>query len=124
MRTVAYFVLGLAGLSLVMSLSWRAASRRHTLPCPVWLRWLVELDNPLTKSNRAAEIVRQLSLTAGMRVLDIGCGPGRLTIPIAKEIGPHGQVVAVDLQLGMLRRLQQRVEAAAGRSRISSRSCA
>src|ERR1700674_5473743 len=112
MRIIGSLVLGLAGLSLLVSLGWRFSSRRYSLPCPVWLRWAVELDNPFTKSNRAAEIVRQLNLTGGMRVIDIGCGPGRLTIPIANQIGPQGEVVAVDSQPGMLHRVQQKLEAA------------
>lgn len=52
---------------------WRLASRRQSLPCPVWLRWMVELDNPFTKTNRAAEIIRHLNLQPGMTVLDAGC---------------------------------------------------
>ncbi len=112
MRTIASLVLGLAGLSLLVSVGWRFASQKYSLPCPVWLRWAVELDNPFTKSNRATEVVRQLKLTAGMRVVDIGCGPGRLTIPIARQVGPQGEVVAVDAQAGMLRRVQQKAEAA------------
>lgn len=41
-----------------------------------------------------------------MKVLDFGCGPGRLTIPVAKQIGPTGQVTAFDIQPGMLQRVQ------------------
>ena len=47
-----------------------------------------------------------------MKVLDIGCGPGRLTIPIADQIGPQGEVVAMDIQPGMLRRAQEKAQAA------------
>ncbi len=47
-----------------------------------------------------------------MKVLDVGCGPGRLTIPIAQQIGPQGEVVATDIQPGMLRRAQQKAQAA------------
>jgi len=37
-----------------------------------------------------------------MSVLDMGCGPGRLTIPLAEMTGPQGRVVALDIQAGML----------------------
>jgi ubiquinone/menaquinone biosynthesis C-methylase UbiE len=47
-----------------------------------------------------------------MRVLDAGCGPGRLTIPVAKEIGSQGSVVALDIQDGMLQRAQAKAQAA------------
>ncbi|MBK5970146.1 methyltransferase type 11 [Thiorhodovibrio winogradskyi] len=91
---------------------WRLASRRHSLPCPVWLRWLVELDNPFTKTNRAAFIVETLAITRGMTVLDAGCGPGRLTVPLAQSVGSVGRVVAVDIQLGMLARAKTKTDAA------------
>jgi len=91
---------------------WRLASRRQSVPCPVWLRWLVELDNPFTKTNRAAYIVETLALSRGMKVLDAGCGPGRLTVPLARSVGPTGRVVALDIQPGMLARARTRTETA------------
>src|SRR5256885_4342257 len=67
-----------------------------------WLRWMVELDNPFAASNKAAFIVRQLQIQPGMKVLDAGCGPGRVTLPLARAVGAQGQVLAVDLQPAML----------------------
>jgi ubiquinone/menaquinone biosynthesis C-methylase UbiE len=73
---------------------------------------MVELDNPLFRNNRADTIVAHLDLRLGMSALDVGCGPGRLTIPIARKVGPTGHVVAIDLQPAMLRRAMARAEAA------------
>jgi 2-polyprenyl-3-methyl-5-hydroxy-6-metoxy-1,4-benzoquinol methylase len=112
MTSPAYLLIGLVGLVILIFIIWRLVSRRRSLPCPVWLRWLVELDNPFTETNRADVIVRNLDLQPGMKVLDVGCGPGRLTIPIAQQIGPQGEVVAVDIQAGMLRRAQEKAQAA------------
>jgi ubiquinone/menaquinone biosynthesis C-methylase UbiE len=44
-----------------------------------------------------------------MKLLDVGCGPGRLTIPAAVRVGPEGQIVAVDIQPKMIRRLEDRI---------------
>lgn len=96
----------------VIAVAWRFASARQSIPCPVWLRWLVELDNPFTRTNRAAFIVDTLALSGGMAVLDAGCGPGRLTVPLAERVGPQGQVVALDIQPGMLACARLKVEAA------------
>ena len=97
---------------LLVAAVWRLASSRQSLPCPVWLRWLVEIDNPFTKTNRSAFIVERLALAPGMRILDAGCGPGRLTVPLAKRVGASGRVVALDLQPGMIARARVKVEAA------------
>jgi ubiquinone/menaquinone biosynthesis C-methylase UbiE len=112
MTAPTYILIGLVGLIILIVAMWRLASRRYSLPCPVWLRWLVELDNPFTETDRADVIVRNLDLQPGMKVLDIGCGPGRLTVPIARQVGPQGEVVAVDIQAGMLRRAQEKAQAA------------
>ena len=112
MATVPYILLGLVGLIGLVAVIWRVGSRRRSVPCPVWLRWLVELDNPFTKTNRAAVIVERLELEPGMAVLDAGCGPGRLAIPIARQVGPQGEVVAMDIQAGMLERAREKAAAA------------
>jgi ubiquinone/menaquinone biosynthesis C-methylase UbiE len=109
--SVAIIAVILSAVILIMVM-WRIASRRQTLPCPVWLRWLVELDNPFTKINQAAFIVDTLAIENGMIVLDAGCGPGRLTIPIARRVGNSGRVVAMDIQAGMLTRTKTKVDAA------------
>jgi ubiquinone/menaquinone biosynthesis C-methylase UbiE len=107
-----WICLGLVASFVGIGFVWRLASRRHTIPCPVWLRWLVELDNPFTATNRAAVIIGHLGLRPGMTVLDVGCGPGRVTLPAAREVGPTGRVIAIDLQPGMLRRAQERARSA------------
>lgn len=112
MTTYLWFSTGLVGLFLAVFGVWRFASRRQSLPCPAWLSWLVELENPLFRSNRAHVIIERLELQPGMKVLDLGCGPGRLTIPMARQVDPQGEVLAIDVQPGMLRRVQEKAHSA------------
>lgn len=105
-------ILLVAGVVIAVFLVWRLASRRHEIPCPTWLSWLVELDNPLAKTNRSAFIVEHMDLEPGMSVLDAGCGPGRLTLPIASKLGSQGRVLAVDIQQGMLDRTKEKISKA------------
>jgi cyclopropane fatty-acyl-phospholipid synthase-like methyltransferase len=46
-------------------------------------------------SARIAAIVEALPLRPGMRVLEIGCGPGAAARAVAERIG-HGYVLAID----------------------------
>jgi ubiquinone/menaquinone biosynthesis C-methylase UbiE len=69
------------------------------------------VDNPLSKGRTNATLA-YLQLSPGLQVLDAGCGPGRLTIPIAQAVGPKGNVVAVDIQPDMIRRARDKASQA------------
>lgn len=108
MISLLCLVIVLTALAIIIALAWRFASRRYTIPCPVWMKWL--LDTPCTRgtSARTRRTIQRLDLSPGMNVLDAGCGPGRLTLPIAENVAPHGEVTAIDIQEGMLREAQER----------------
>ncbi len=93
---------------IIIAVIWRISSNHASIPCPSWLGWLVELDNPLLRNNRGLVIISNLDLHPGMAVLDFGCGPGRLTIPLARQVGPTGTVTAFDIQPAMLDRVRQK----------------
>lgn len=105
------WMFAIAGFALA-TLLWRLFSRRREIPCPTWLGWMVERDNPFTKVNRARTIIELLGVKPRMKVLDAGCGPGRLTLPLAEAVGPQGEVMALDLQEGMLARVRAKVQSA------------
>lgn len=104
--------LSLFGLIALIFIIWRFASRHYQLPCPAWLAWLVERDNPLAKVTHAKNIVKNLYVKPGMRILDVGCGPGRVTLPLAHAVGPSGIVVAMDIQSEMLKKTEEKAQAA------------
>jgi len=54
-----------------------------------------------------AWIVQHLAPAPGHRVLDLGCGTGRQTIPLARIVGPTGSVVALDVSSTALAALEQ-----------------
>lgn len=83
--------------------------RRLHLPCPSQLSFL--LENPFMKRVAGAQLLLdRADVAPGMRVLDVGCGPGRVTLPAARRVGANGEVVALDVQPAMLRRVQQKLE--------------
>ncbi len=61
----------------------------------------------LTRPERDEEeqpnrVVEALSIPAGATAVDLGAGVGYFTWRLAKEVGPQGRVIAVDIQRGML----------------------
>jgi cyclopropane fatty-acyl-phospholipid synthase-like methyltransferase len=50
----------------------------------------------MTLSARLVAAVDALPLVPGMRVLEIGCGPGAAAREVARRVGPGGHVLAVD----------------------------
>ncbi|NWF70946.1 MAG: class I SAM-dependent methyltransferase [Chloroflexi bacterium] len=84
--------------------------QRRNLPCPAKLSFL--LENPLMNRVAGAErLLDRAGVQPGMRVLDVGCGPGRLTLPAARRVGAGGEVVALDIQPAMLQRVQKKLAA-------------
>jgi ubiquinone/menaquinone biosynthesis C-methylase UbiE len=106
----ALLVVGVAaGLIILAGVVWRRVSTRRAAPCPAWLVPL--LENPYVEALASARIlIDRAAVEPAMRVLDVGSGPGRLTLPLAEQVGTEGTVVALDIQPQMLDRLQQRLE--------------
>ncbi len=50
-------------------------------------------------------------LAAGMAVLDVGCGPGDISLTAAALVGPTGRVIAVDADPAMIARARARTAA-------------
>ena len=89
-------------------LFWRR--QKANMPCPSSLSFL--LENPFMARVAGAELLLdRAGVAPGMRVLDAGCGPGRITLPAARRVGPTGEVVAVDVQEAMLARVRQKLAA-------------
>lgn len=104
MEYVLYIVGFLFVLAIVVYLA-----RFHSGPCPSSLSFL--LENPYVNSFAGSRtILDRLNIEPGMRVLDVGCGPGRLTIPAAQLVGSTGEVIALDIQPAMLAKLEKRMK--------------
>jgi SAM-dependent methyltransferase len=74
-------------------------------------RWIA---SPGFRERRNQEslalLLGSLRLAGGESVLEIGCGTGAVTLPLAQAVGEQGRVVAVDISEPMLGSARQRVE--------------
>jgi ubiquinone/menaquinone biosynthesis C-methylase UbiE len=63
------------------------------------------------KEERTDKMLRALALKPGMVIADIGAGSGYFTFPMARQVGPKGKVLAVDIQQEMLDLIAKRMKA-------------
>ncbi len=86
-----------------------ARQRLRPVPLPPFLTFL--LENPITAAVVGpGTLLDRLDLSPGMRVLDAGCGSGRLTTLAARRVAPTGEVVGLDGQEAMLAKLHDRLD--------------
>jgi SAM-dependent methyltransferase len=63
-----------------------------------------------TAENSAAYLLPHVR--PGMRVLDVGCGPGSITADLAEAVGPEGDVLGIDASAEVVRRAATRTTTA------------
>ena len=104
-------LLGLAFFWLVMMkiISRVAAAFGVSGPCPAALSWLV--DNPV-RHRAVPRLLDRVDIRPGERVLELGPGPGAFTVEAARRVGPHGRLIAVDIQPRMIAQVEARVRQA------------
>ena len=87
--------------------------------CPWWLGFL--LTSPLRRFLYSPEDILKPYIREGMNVLDVGCGMGFFSLPIARMVGETGRVVCVDLQERMIKGIVRRAKKAGLLDRIDAR---
>jgi len=111
MDATVWIVVAVLAAVLLFILGWRWASRVWSLPCPALLAW--SLETPLSDwIAGTAKTLERIGLRPGQKVLEIGPGPGRLLIRAAQLVLPGGEAVGIDIQPGMIERLEQRAKLA------------
>ena len=89
--------------------------------CPVSLAG--GLDNRLRRWLQNPHKILGSYIKEGMKVLDIGCGPGFFSIDMAQMVGETGKVIALDLQEGMLRKLGDKIQGTELEKRVTLHKC-
>jgi ubiquinone/menaquinone biosynthesis C-methylase UbiE len=89
--------------------------------CPVELAG--SLDSKIRRYIQNPEKLLKPYINKDTTALDIGCGPGFFTLPIAKLVGEKGKVIAADLQEGMLEKLHQKIKGTEYEERIRLHKC-
>ena len=80
----------------------------ETRICPWWL--IHSFDNPIRRLFQKPEAILQGLVQIGDMCLDMGCGYGYFSIPMARLVGSSGAVTAADVQPEMLAGVKRRAE--------------
>lgn len=104
-------VIAVIATTILFFIGWRWASRAWSLPCPSLVGWALE-SSFYGRITGTAKTLDRIGLKPGQRVLEIGPGPGRLLIPAAQRVLPGGEAVGIDIQPGMIDRLNERAQTA------------
>jgi len=69
------------------------------------------LDNPIRRIFQPPEkLIDQMGIGEGMKVLEVGPGPGTFTIAAARRVGVQGEVFVIDIQPRIISRLDRRLQ--------------
>jgi ubiquinone/menaquinone biosynthesis C-methylase UbiE len=67
-------------------------------------------------------LLDRAELAPGQRVLDVGCGPGRLTLAAAEAVGPTGEALGIDPSPEMIALATEKAERATSQAHFETAS--
>lgn len=109
LKTVLGVVGVVVGWLLLVQTVVRIVRRFFHFPVPAFVARFI--DNPFRRRIQPpAQVVDWVDIHAGMRVLEVGPGPGTFTVEAARRVGASGKLFALDIQPAILTRLLDRLE--------------
>ncbi len=76
---------------------------------PIWVARQAALDRMIAPFG--ARAMEALAARPGERIVDVGCGCGDTSLALARQVGPSGAVLGVDVSEPMLARARERAAA-------------
>lgn len=109
------------GLAVASNKEEITVKERNHRVCPV--ERAGSLDNRFRRWLQNPQKILSPYIKKGMTVLDIGCGPGFFSIDMAHLVGESGRVIALDLQEGMLQKLNKKIQGTELEERFTLQKC-
>jgi protein-L-isoaspartate O-methyltransferase len=112
LRWLGFIITGLLGLYIISQIILRLRSMLRPRPIPVRLAGVLSSSLRRKCFGAPEEIIKRSGVTPGMRVLEIGPGPGYFTPALARCVasqGEQGSVTCVEIQPAMIEMLRQRL---------------
>lgn len=91
---------------MLLALTAVPSAQLGSRPTADWIKMMEAPDR--VASLKIDSMIASLGLHAGDTVADIGSGPGVISLPLAKAVGPQGKVYAVEIDRPFLDRVKAR----------------
>ncbi len=111
LRWIGWLAAGLASAKLLLSI----AIQLWPVPTPSWARGLLH-SRWRRRYRDPSRALALLGIRPGMQVLELGPGSGLFTLEAARLLREPGRLICADLQMAMLRPLDQQLRAAGVRN--------
>ena len=102
------FAIAAPVLTLVFTSSAVSGRQLASRPAPDWIQRLERPERIATL--KIDYIISKLELKPGQVVADLGAGPGVISLPMAKTVGPTGKVYAVDIDQAFIDHITMRAK--------------
>ncbi len=108
MTIIKLLLVIIGGIIFLHQVVARIVRRFWHFPAPSFIHHV--LDSRFRRRMQPPEkLIEWSGIGPGMTVLDLGCGSGAFTIPIARAVGRSGKVYALDIQPAMLDLLSRKL---------------
>ena len=105
---IKWVFLALLAYILFVEVVLRIVRRYYQFPIPYYAARLI--DNPIRRRIQPPEkIVEWMGVKPGMRLLEVGPGPGTFTFAAARSVGETGRVYAIDIQESIVSGLNKKI---------------
>lgn len=81
----------------------RIVRKAHPVPSPARLRWFLDKRGPIFSRSKTLD---RTGISEGMRVLELGPGPGFLTVEALRRVGDSGSLYCLDIQPAMIAKVR------------------
>ena len=105
---IKWVFLALMAYILFVEVVLRIVRRYYQFPIPYYAARLI--DNPIRRRIQPPEkIVEWMGVKPGMRLLEVGPGPGTFTFAAARSVGETGRVYEIDIQESIVSGLNKKI---------------
>ncbi len=106
--TALKVILIVLGSVLLYLMAVKIVKKLYHFPAPAFLGRVFD-SNFRRWLQSPGKVIDRSGIKQGMTVIDLGCGSGAFTTFVARAIGEHGKLYAVDIQPKMLKQLERKL---------------